>query len=140
MPNNKKISQWSITLLRVVIGFIFLYHGYLKLFVPGVFVGTIGFFTKVGIIAPQISALVVSFAEFFGGLFLILGMITRWATFALIFEMLVAFFTIHIKNGILVSSNGYEFVLLIMTALLLIHINGAGRLSLGKLFKKKILE
>ena len=140
MPDNSKISQWSLTLLRVVVGFIFLYHGYLKLFMPGGFVGTVGFFTKIGIIVPNISALVVSIVEFLGGLFLIFGMAIRWTTFALIFEMLVAFFIIHRKNGLLVSNNGYEFVLLIMAALLLVHTNGAGRLSLGKMFKKKILQ
>ena len=140
MPNNKKISQWSLTILRVVIGIIFLYHGYLKLFAPGGFSGTVDFFAKIGMVAPKASALAASSAEFFGGLLLILGIATRWTTFALIFEMLVAFFTVHSKNGLLVSNGGSEFVLLILAALLVMHINGAGRLSLGKLFKSKYLQ
>lgn len=139
MANNNKFSQWSLTLLRVVIGIILLYHGYLKLFAPGGFPATVVQFTNIGIVAPKISALAASAAEFFGGLFLILGIVIRWTTFVLIFEMLVAFFTVHAKNGLLVSNGGYEFVLLILAALLVVHINGAGKVSLGKMFKKKSL-
>lgn len=117
-----------------------LYHGYLKLFVPGGFVGTVDFFTKVGIIMPKISALVVAVAELLGGIFLILGMITKWTSLVLIFEMLVAFFMVHLKNGLLVSKGGYEFVLLILAGLVVVLVNGAGKISVGKLFKSKSLQ
>ena len=141
MPNNK-LNQWSLTLLRVVLGFIFAYHGYAKLIVPGGFMGTINFFTSVGIVAPKISALIVAVAEFLGGIFLLFGLITRWTTLALIFEMLVAFFIVHMKNGFFILSQayGYEYILLILPALVIILVNGAGRISLGKLFKNKWLH
>lgn len=142
MANNKnnKLNQWSLTLLRLVLGIIFIYHGYLKLFVPGGFVGTVDFFTKVGIIMPKTSALLVGVAEFFGGIFLIVGMITRWTVLILIFEMLIAFFTVHLRNGFLVSIGGYEFVLLILAGLVVVLVNDAGRISLGRLFKQKWLH
>ena len=137
---NNKISKWTLTLLRVVLGVIFTYHGYLKLFVVGGLPGTAGFFAQVGIPMANYAAVVVAFAEFFGGLFLLLGMVTKWTALVLIFEMLIAFFMAHLKNGLLVSKGGYEFVLLILAGLVVVLVNGAGSFSFGKLFKSKNLQ
>ncbi|MBI2542049.1 DoxX family protein [Candidatus Woesearchaeota archaeon] len=139
MPKNS-LSRWTLALLRIVLGIIFMYHGYLKLFVAGALPGTAQFFASVGIPIANVSAVIVAFAEFFGGLFLIFGVITKWTTLVLIFQMLVAFFMVHLKNGLLVSNGGYEFVLLILVALFVVLVNGAGALSFGKLFKSKNLQ
>lgn len=136
MAKNNNFSEWTLTLLRVVLGVIFTYHGYLKLFVPGGFTGTVGFFTNIGIPVPAYSALVVAVAELLGGLVLILGLLTKWTSLVLIFEMLVALFVVHLKNGLLVSKGGYEFVLLILAGLVVLLVNGAGELSVGKKFFK----
>lgn len=135
------LNQWTLALLRVVLGVIFAYHGYLKLFVSGGFTGTVGFLATLGIPLPTYSALLVAVVEFLGGIFLLLGMVTKWSSLLLIIDMLVAFFMVHLKNGLLVSNNGYEFVLLILAALVVLLVNGAGSLSLGKkLFKNKNLQ
>src|SRR3989338_1445457 len=102
MAKNNNVSGWSLALLRVVLGVILAYHGYLKLFVPDGFKGTVEFFAAVGIPLASYSALAASVAEFAGGIFLILGIFTKWTTLVLTFEMLVALFTVHIKNGLLV--------------------------------------
>lgn len=136
MAKNNNFNQWSLTLLRVVLGIIFAYHGYVKLFVKGQLVGTATSFAQVGIPLANVSAVVVAFAEFIGGLLLLIGLLTRWTSLVLIFEMLVAFFKVHLKSGFFISSKayGYEFVLLILAALFVILINGAGALSFGKKF------
>ena len=136
MAKNGNLSDWSLTLLRVVLGIIFTYHGYAKLFVPGGFKGTVEFFVSVGIPIAHYSALAVSVAEFAGGIFLILGVLTRLTTLVLIFQMLVALFTVHINNGLLSSKGGYEFVLLILAALAVVLASGSGKLSLGKMMSK----
>ncbi|MBS3096687.1 DoxX family protein [Candidatus Woesearchaeota archaeon] len=137
----KNDSSWTIALLRVVLGVIFAYHGYLKLFVPGGFKGTAAFLASLGIPLPLYSALIVSAVEFFGGVFLILGMVTRWSTVLLIIDMLVAFFLVHMKNGLLVSKGGYEFVLVLLAGLAVVLANGAGKFSLGsKYFKSGHLK
>lgn len=133
-------SEWALALLRVVLGVIFLYHGYLKLFVAGGFKGTVAFFTTLGIPFPLYSALLVSVVEFAGGVFLVLGILTRWTTLVLLFEMIVALFVVHIKNGFLVSKGGYEFVLLIIAGLVVVLNKGAGKLAWGKSFKSKNLQ
>lgn len=138
---KNNVNEWSLTFLRVVLGVIFAYHGYLKLFVPGGFSGTVGFFTAIGLPLPLYSALLASVVEFAGGLFLLFGFITRWTSFVIVLQMLVAFFTVHLKNGLLVSKGGYEFVLVLIAALVVLFANGSGKLSLGKkLFKNKQLQ
>lgn len=140
VKNN--FNQWSLAFLRVVLGFILMYHGYLKLFVPGVFKNTVGFMAALNIPLPLYSGLLISVLEFAGGIFLILGMVTKLTAALLFIEMLVAFFKVHLKNGLVISgaAYGYEFVLLMIAALLIILVNGAGKLSVGKLFKKKFLN
>ena len=138
---KNSINQWSLTLLRLVLGVVFIYHGYLKLFVPGGFTGTNQFFASIGLPLSLYSALVASVVEFAGGLFLILGVATKWSSFVLMLEMLVAFFVVHLKNGLLVSKGGYEFVLVLIAGLIVVFSSGGGRLSLGKkLLKNKQLH
>ena len=139
---KNNLSQWTLALLRVVLGIIFLYHGYAKLFVPGVFGGTVGFFAAINIPLPAYAALGVSVAEFLGGIFLLLGMVTKWTAAILIIEMLVAFFKVHFKQGFFIApqSYGYEFVLLILAALIVVLVNGAGKLALGRMFRNKFLH
>ena len=139
---KSKLNEWSLALLRVVLGVIFAYHGYMKLFVPGGFTGTVGFFTALGLPLPLYSALVVSFLEFFGGLLLLIGLLTRWVLALLIIEMLLAFFKVHLGSGFFISqtSYGYEYLLLILASLVVLLASGTGRLSFGKMFKSKKLQ
>ncbi len=141
MANDKSnFGEWSLALLRVVLGIIFLYHGYIKLFVPGGFTDTVNFFAAVKIPVPLYSALLVSVVEFVGGVLLIVGFLTRWTSFVIMIEMLVAFFTVHLKNGLLVSKGGYEFVLVLIAALLVVLAKGAGKYAWGKSFKNRHLK
>ena len=139
MPNNNKLNQWSLTILRIVLGVIFTYHGYLKLFAPGGFSGTINFFTAIKIPLPVFSALLVSVVEFAGGLLLLSGILVRLVSAALIIEMLVAFFKVHIKQGFFISPQayGYEFILLILASLIVVLVNGAGKYSVREIWNKR---
>jgi len=137
---NNNMGEWSLALLRVVLGVIFLYHGYLKLFVPGGFTGTVGFFTSLGIPVPAYSALLVSVVEFVGGILLVLGVLSRWSAVLLLVDMLVAFFLVHLKNGFLVSNGGYEFVLVLIAGLVVVLTSGPGKLSAGSRFKSRHLQ
>ncbi|MBI4452106.1 DoxX family protein [Candidatus Woesearchaeota archaeon] len=134
------MGEWSLALLRVILGVIFLYHGYLKLFVPGGFIGTKDFFAAIGIPLPVYSALLVSVVEFAGGILLVLGILSRWSSVLLLLDMIVAFFVVHLKNGFLVSNGGYEFVLVLIAGLVVVLASGAGKLALGSRFKNKHLQ
>lgn len=141
MANNKN-GTWSLALLRLILGITFFMHGYGKLFVAGGFKGTVGFLTAIGIPLAGPAALVVALVEFLGGIALILGIFTRYASVLLLIEMLVALFKVHINNGFFISMQayGYEFALLLIGALVVILFSGPGKLALGKKFKNRQLS
>ncbi len=122
--------------LRVVLGAIFALHGYQKLMmgVPGI----TGFLGSLGFPMPGVFAVILIAAELLGGIMLILGLLTHWSAKVLAFVALVAFLTVHVKNGFFISGGGYEFILLIFAASVSLIITGAGKWSLDHVIAKKI--
>lgn len=91
-------ERWATLVLQVVLGLIFMAHGAQKLF--GMFggaglAGTGGFFDKFGISPGYFWAVVVGLVEFFGGLCVFLGFVTRYAAALLVIDMTVAVFAVH---------------------------------------------
>ena len=84
---------------------------------------------SVGFEPGYLMALLAGSAEFFGGLALVLGLLTRPAAALAAFTMAVAM-TLHVGNGLFVSNNGYEFALILLAASLSLAVQGAGRFSL----------
>ena len=135
MANIYKFRQWSLTIFRLVIGVIFAYHGYLKLFVPGGFKMTAGFMAGlfgVSSIAGAWIAFLVSAVEFAGGVLLIVGFLSKWTSLLLIIDMLIALYKVHINKGFLIANGGSEFVLLLIFSLFVILLNGSGSISLDR--------
>ncbi|HSB72221.1 MAG TPA: DoxX family protein [Candidatus Methylomirabilis sp.] len=118
---------WGITVLRVVVGVVFLTHGGQKLFVWG-FDNVAGFMGKIGIPAPMLAAVVVTLVELLGGILLVLGLFTRWAALLLAFNMLVAILTVHLRAGFFLP-NGYEFALTLLAANAALVLLGSGEAS-----------
>lgn len=77
-------------------------------------------------------------AEFFGGIALVLGLLTRPAALVLAFTMLVAILTVHIGNGLFISNNGYELGLALLAGSLALTFQGGGRWSLDRLIVQRI--
>ncbi|HYL80096.1 MAG TPA: DoxX family protein [Candidatus Acidoferrum sp.] len=125
---------WGITLLRVVVGVVFLAHGGQKLFVWG-FGNAAVFLGKIGVPAPLLSAVVVSLVEFLGGLTLVLGLYTRWAAALLAFDMLVAILTVHLRGGFFLPA-GFEFALTLLGANTALVLLGSGAASAERLLAK----
>lgn len=132
---NSGLSAWGITILRVVVGIVFLAHGAQKLFVYHIS-GVTGMFTHIGIPLPGVSAVVVTFVEFLCGIGLILGVATRLSATLVAIDMLVAILAVHLKNGFFMPT-GYEFALTLFAANLCLMLNGAGAASIEGLFAKK---
>ena len=82
-------------------------------------------------------ALLAGSAEFFGGLALVLGVLTRPAALVSAFTMLMAIFTAHINNGLFLSNGGYEYALALFAATLSLVFSGAGRLAVDNLIANK---
>lgn len=77
-------------------------------------------------------------AEFFGGLLLVVGFVTRPTSFVLAITMLVAIFAVHIDNGLFMSNNGYEFGLALFAISVSLIFSGAGKLSLDSLVAQRL--
>ena len=135
----KTESGYSTLALRIPIGIIFMAHGAQKLF--GWFggyglEGTGGWMESIGLAPGFIMALMAGSAEFFGGLFILLGLLTRPAALALSFTMVVAIFSVHFTNGLFMSNNGYEFGLALLAACVSLAFSGAGKLAVDNVLIK----
>src|SRR5712691_9607751 len=131
----------ATTILRLVLGVIFFAHGAQKMlgwFGGYGFTGTMGFFTGVMHI-PAVFAFLAIAAEFFGGLGLILGLLTRVAAFGISCNMIVAVAMVHHQFGFFMNwtgaqkGEGYEYHLLLLAASALLMIRGAGAASVDHL-------
>ena len=128
-------------ILRVPVGLILSAHGAQKLF--GWFggnglAGTAGWLSSMGMEPGFLMAILAGGAEFFGGLALVLGLLTRPAALVAAFTMLVAIFSVHINNGLFVADGGYEYALTLMVASIALAIQGGGYLSMDNALSKKL--
>lgn len=124
---NSDLRAWATALLRVVVGIVFVMHGGQKLFMGFSQVG--GFLSQLGIPYAEISAIVLTVAEMFGGIAMVLGILTRYVAIVLAFDMAVAIITYHIHNGFFMP-NGVEFPMVLLAANLNFVLGGGGALEL----------
>ncbi len=125
----------GLTILRIVVGAIFVAHGGQKLFVFGLDGATAGF-TQMGIPMAGLLAPLVAFVEFFGGMALIAGLLTRLAAFGLATTMIVAILQVHLPAGFF-NPAGVEFPLSLLGSSVLLVLTGAGKLSLDSLIASR---
>lgn len=134
-------AGWGATALRIPIGIIFAAHGAQKLF--GWFggyglAGTAGWLESIGLAPGTLMALLAGGAEFFGGLALIAGVLTRPAALALAFTMVVAIFKVHFANGLFMANDGYEFGLALLAASVALVFSGAGKASVDNVISARV--
>ncbi|WP_113907640.1 DoxX family protein [Aliidiomarina celeris] len=134
-------AGYAALLLRVPVGVILFAHGAQKLF--GWYgghglAGTGEWMASIGLTPGVLMAFLAGSAEFFGGLALILGVLTRPAAFVSAITMVVAIFSVHFANGLFLSNGGYEFGLALLAATAALTLQGAGRFSIDSWIAKKI--
>ena len=122
--------------LRIPVGVILAAHGAQKLF--GAFgghglEGTGQWMASIGLEPGYLMALLAGSAEFFGGIALILGLLTRPAAIATAITMLVAIFSAHWQGGLFLANNGYEYALTLLAVSVALTIQGAGHYSVDNM-------
>jgi putative oxidoreductase len=120
------IAPWTHALLRIGAGLLYMEHGLQKLF--GMFGGMGGTPGATVQLASQMG--LAGVIETFGGLLLVLGLLTRPVALITAGEMLVAFFQAHVPRGGVPLQNGGELPLLYMLVFLFFVGHGAGPVSL----------
>lgn len=138
-------GDFTLTVMRLVLGIVFLAHGCQKMlgwFGGYGFSGTMNFFTQ-DMHVPAVFAFLAIAAEFFGGLGLVLGVLTRVAAFGIAVNMLVAILMVHSPNGLFMNwsgqqkGEGYEYHLLVLAMTIAIMVSGAGALSVDHMLEQK---
>lgn len=121
--------------LRIPAGIIFVAHGAQKLF--GGFggyglEGTGQWMASIGLEPGYLMALGAGSTEFFGGIALLIGLLTRPAALVLAVTMLVAIVAVHFPNGLFMSSDGYEFALALLAISVGLVFSGGGAFSVDR--------
>ena len=94
----------------------------------------------IGLEPALLMAALAGSAEFFGGLFLIVGLLTRPAALVLAFTMIVAIVSVHLPNGLFMANNGYEFGLALLVISVGLVFRGAGSLSVDRLLQAQLAK
>jgi putative oxidoreductase len=133
-------SGLSLLILRITIATVFMAHGSQKLFswFGGYGLeGTGQWMESIGLAPGYLMALLAGSGEFFGGLLLLFGLLTRASSLVLAITMFVAIFSVHFANGFFMSANGYEFAFVLLGASVALMFSGAGKYSLDALLLNK---
>lgn len=118
-PTSKNLA---LLVIRIVIGGIFIYTGWMKI---ADMTSTVGYFASMGI--PAFLAYIVGYAEFIGGILLVIGLWNCLASAVLAIIMIVA--------AILVALNAPQMVstpLAVLAALLGLIVSGPGSWAVQK--------
>lgn len=141
-------SQWAPLILRLIVGYGFMAHGYAKL-VRGeqYFAATL---KGLGVPAPDLMAWVTIWVELLGGLAVLIGVFVTVVTVPLAIVLLVATFTVHLRYGfssiklIAVTEAGpqfgppgYECNLLYLACLSALLLGGSGPLAVDRLIGRR---
>jgi len=132
MENLPTVDQlnFGLLVLRVVVGLVFAFHGYAKIFRGGRLAGTAGWFDGIGMRPGHVHARVAAAGEIGTGLCLAFGLLTSLAGMGLVGLMAVAFWTVHKGNGLLITGQGWEYNLVLGAIGVSIATIGAGEWSL----------
>ena len=122
-PSPRQLSI-GLAVLRVAVAAVFINHGRLKLLVYG-FAGVTGAFTQMGVPFPGIMGPFIGLLEFFGGIALLLGLLTRLLAVGFVCDMLGAILLVQLKKGF----SAYELEFLLLGSSLALALTGAGRFS-----------
>jgi putative oxidoreductase len=135
MPSETVVTReqgsvdWALLAVRIVAGIIFVAHGSQKLF--GAFGGP-GLEPMIQMLGPV--GYLVTIGEFFGGLGLIAGFLSRFSAASLIVVMIGAILKVHLPNGFFLGEKlGFEYNFALIGLLAAVLIVGPGRIAIGRL-------
>ena len=128
-----RLQPFALLVLRLVLGTIMVAHGYHKVF-GGLHhhaqtVANLGF--------PAWTGYLSAFAEFLGGLLILIGLFSRVAAFAICIDLLVAIWKVHWNNGLIGSPDhpGIEFPMAAAAIAFALIFFGGGAIALDHVLR-----
>ena len=139
-------NSWGQLIARIALGIVLFAHGAQKMM--GWF-GGYGFSATLNALTtqmqlPLIIAFLVIVVEFFGAIFLLIGLASRAWALAIIFLFVGIIFTAQIEHGFFMNwfgvqkGEGYEYSLLAIGLALITFVNGSGRWALDNTIFKHL--
>jgi putative oxidoreductase len=123
---------------RLALGIIFVVSGIGKVFAAGPKASGIeafaGMLAQLGIPLPTLAAWGVGLLELVGGVFLLIGLLTRIVAALLAVDMAVATVLVHLPNGFVVTNGGYEYTLVLTLSAVGLALSGPGVISVKRAF------
>jgi putative oxidoreductase len=113
--------------MRVALGAIMVAHGYTKIIPKDALYNFSHMVVRMHL--PQWLGYVAAFTEFFGGMLLIVGLLTRVAAFMTAIDMAVAIIKVHLHGGLL-GPNSFALPLALLSIALMLVFTGSGWLGL----------
>ena len=140
VPLEEKLKGYAYPLLRFVAGALLVPHGMQKIFGlwGGNIEGTAKFFANVGLEPSLQLAYLVGCTELIGGTLIAIGLFTRFAAAAAFIMLTVAWYTVHLKNGLFWTKGGIEYPLLWSLVMVVILFRGSGKLSVDERLGKEL--
>ncbi|WP_044640487.1 DoxX family protein [Risungbinella massiliensis] len=124
----------GLFLIRLVVGVLFIGHGAQKLF--GWFggyglKGTAGWLESIGVRPGVVMATMAGLGELLGGILFASGYLLWVGAFFIVATMVVAIATVHGKNGLWVTQDGFEFNLVLIVVAIGVALAGPGAYAIG---------
>lgn len=120
------LQPFGTLVLRLVLGAVMAAHGYSKIIPHGALYTFVQMVQHMGL--PAWSGYLAAFTEFFGGILLIVGLLTRVAAMACAIDMGVAIAKVHLHHG-LTGPGGFEYPLALLAIGLSLAFTGPGLLA-----------
>jgi putative oxidoreductase len=128
-----RLQPLALLVMRLALGAIMAVHGYHKVF------GGLHHHAQMvaGLGLPGWLGYVSSFAEFLGGLLILVGLFTRAAAFAVCIDLVVAIWKVHLHNGLIGSPDrpGYEFALAAAVLAFALILFGGGPIAIDHVLR-----
>jgi putative oxidoreductase len=130
MSTKMFLSKYEVqiySILRIVTGFLLLWHGSQKLFG----------FPPTDHTAPSYIEFIAGPIELIGGFLVMIGLWTRWAAFLCSGTMAYAYWTVHGTHALLPVVNGGELAVIYCFLFLFISAKGSGLFSVDNFLEKR---
>jgi len=128
METIDRLEPYVFSILRIMVGLLFMQHGLVKLF---------GFPTGAGFPSFLSQTWFEGVIEMIGGGLIVIGLFTRWAALITSGEMAIGYFMVHAPKSFFPYVNGGNLAILYCFVFFYLVFAGPGPISLDALLWKK---